>query len=85
MSQNRTRKRNVIFPNTDNRSLRAWRIRNDLDPADIASRLNVSVPSYYRYETGYPPPPDMATDIVTLTHGAVRYRDLWSFFEPRYA
>ena len=66
--------------------LRDWRESNHLTGAQVAESINVSVATYFRYESGsYLIPMDMANRIVARTRGKVRYRDMYWNFHPEYA
>ena len=65
--------------------LRAWRKERGIPHKQMAAALNVSPATVFRYETGYPPPIDIANRIVELTRGELRYRDLYWNFHPEYA
>ena len=72
-------------PYFDGSNLRDWRTDRNLTARGVANKLGVSVPTYYRLEDGRPPTLDIANRIVCLTHGKIRYRDLWPGFKPEYA
>ena len=65
-------------------ALRQWRLDQGITSAALASKLEISVATLYRYESGMM---DItrANNIVKLTRGAVRYRDLIGGFKPEYA
>lgn len=66
-------------------ALRQWRHDKGWHPTRAARELGVSVPTYYRYEDGYSFNILKANEIVKMTKGKVRYRDLIANFVPEYA
>lgn len=71
--------------NDGGRKLREWRLANNLSVREVAARMGVSRVTYYRFEEGHPPTLANANAIVRVTHGSIRYRDLWPGFRPEYA
>lgn len=66
-------------------ALRRWRMDHDMTCRDAADRLGVALATYYRYEGGFYFNMRKANEIVRMTHGAIRYRDLVADFIPEYA
>lgn len=65
--------------------LRRWREDHDMTHKQAARTIGVSVATYYRYEAGFHLNLRKANEIVRMTRGAVRYRDLIADFHPEYA
>lgn len=72
-------------PLWDGRMLKRWRLERRLNAAEAGQLFDVSQATYYRLEAGQPPTLDIANKIVRITHGAIKYRDLWPGFNPSYA
>jgi predicted transcriptional regulator len=66
-------------------ALRRWREDNHISYQTCSQRLGVSTATFYRYEAGLYINIAVANEIVRMTHGAVRYRDLIADFIPEYA
>ncbi len=67
-------------------ALRQWRLDKGYTGAYVAELLEISPATLYRYEdNSYHLPIAKANEIVKLTRGAVRYRDLVGGFVPAYA
>lgn len=71
--------------NQGNTALRQWRHDRGYNPPCLAAQLGISVATLCRYETSGLMSIAKANDIVKLTRGAVRYRDLIGGFKPEYA
>lgn len=65
--------------------LRKWRELHHMNYERAAKIIGVSVATYYRYESGFNFNMKKANEIVRMTRGAVRYRDLVADFIPEYA
>jgi predicted transcriptional regulator len=65
--------------------LRRWREDHNMSHKDAAARLGVSCATFYRYEAGHHINMFKANEIVEMTRGAIRYRDLIADFNPEYA
>ena len=81
----KNRKKRDPKPIWDSDKLRQWRESRNMLQIDVARKLNVGCATYRRYENGRPPPLDMANEIVAMTRGKVRYRDMYWNFHPEYA
>ena len=68
-----------------NTALRRWRASTGMNHKQAARRIGVSVATYYRYEAGMQLNMRKANEIVHMTGGKVRYRDLVANFIPEYA
>jgi DNA-binding XRE family transcriptional regulator len=65
--------------------LRRWREDHNMSHQEAARRLGVSCATFYRYEAGHHLSMWKANEIVEMTSGAIRYRDLIADFNPEYA
>ena len=80
--------RSCNIPDTDTKGhtpLRQWRLSRKMSHKQAASFIGVSVATYYRYEGGFSLNMRKANEIVAMTRGKVRYRDLIADFKPEYA
>jgi len=78
----------LALPDVDDNgftALRRWRLARHISHQQAANRLGVSVATYYRYEQGFNFNMQKANEIVRMTNGLVRYRDLIGGFIPEYA
>ena len=66
-------------------ALRRWRLSHHISHERAASLVGVSIATYYRYEQGFNFNMQKANEIVRMTNGEVRYRDLIGGFIPEYA
>jgi hypothetical protein len=62
-----------------------WRIKSGKTVKQAAEYLGISVATLYRYEAGYTLNMRKANEIVRMTGGAVRYRDMIGNFHPEFA
>ncbi len=69
----------------DGMQLRQWRLDQDLTVSQLAEAIHISEKRLYSIENGYPPTLEQAHKITRLTRGAIRYRDIYIEFDPRYA
>ena len=66
--------------------LRQWRESHGRSVEHMRRHLGVSQSHYYKLETGeFCPTIYTAHRIVSLTRGAIRYRDIFLSFLPQYA
>jgi len=66
--------------------LREWRKDQGISHEDVCGILHISIATLYRIEAGITQPRiDRCNDIVSMTHGKIRYRDLIPNFKPEYA
>ena len=66
--------------------LRKWRKEQGISPEDVCGILNISIATLYRIEAGITHlGTNRCNDIVNMTHGKIRYRDLIPNFIPKYA
>jgi len=80
--------RSIQLPDVDENGftpLRKWRESVGMDHKRAAEFIGVSVATYYRYEAGMKLNMRKANEIVHMTGGKVRYRDLVANFIPEYA
>jgi DNA-binding XRE family transcriptional regulator len=80
--------RPLMLPDLDENGftpLRRWREDHGVTYQDAAEKIGVSNATYFRYEAGQHINMFKANEIVEMTHGAVRYRDLIADFNPEYA
>ena len=78
----------LILPDVNeegNTVLKQWRLDNDITYKQAASRIGVSVATYFRYESGNMLYIHKCNEIVQMTRGKVRYRDLVGGFKPEYS
>jgi hypothetical protein len=66
-------------------ALHRWRIAHRMSYKRAAEIIGVSVPTFYRYEAGFNFNMRKANEIVRMTKGEIRYRDLIGNFHPEYA
>ena len=69
----------------DGQQLRAWREKQGLSVRHVAAEIGVSPQSLYAIEKSRVPRLDTAHRIVNMTHGAIRYRDIYYGMIPEYA
>ena len=77
--------RQVIDLHWNGEMLREWREQRNISAATLAAKLGISRPRLYSIESGYTPTLKIGHRIARATRGAIRYRDMWNSFEPRYA
>ena len=85
---NKLTERPLYLPKVDehgNTALRRWRLKRKMSYIEAAERIGVSKATYYRYESGEYLTIGKANEIVLMTRGEIRYRDLIGNFNPEFA